>query len=255
MESSNYLRRLAWEARWRLPKEEAEEIIADYTELLEGDSRSAKELFRDLGTPRQAVRLLDEKDDAYHRWLATLAVLTLYIGVPWVCLFTQNHHANYAIFLLLLGAASSIRWFRRTGQENPPEKTPLPRGLRPLLALQAAAVCVGIAGWSGIIAVLNGAGWILPSQMGVLSAWIFRLAGTAAAGIGLFGVIRARMSDRRWITLYTFGMMTVVLCVQFLAHTSSMNLDESLFAWHMLLLKRSVLTLAAGLIASGVAIC
>lgn len=254
MKSLNYLRRLALEARWRLPQGEAEEVIADYTELLEGDARSQRELFRDLGTPREAVRLLDEKDNAYRRWTATLVLFLLYIGVPWAWLFTQEHHTNYSILLLLLGAASSVRWFRRTGQRNLPKKTSLPRGLRPLLAVQAM----------GILAVLVFIVMVkkIPPEDVYDASWIGEtgnrmvlLAGTFAFLSGLFGVMRARMADRRWCGAYIFGLTAVVFCVQILACLHSMNLDGDFTLVWIWIAKRCSFVLVMGLAASGVALC
>lgn len=253
MEASMYLRRLSREARWRLPPEEAKEVISDYTELLEGDLRPEKELCRDMGTPRQAVRVLGERN-AYCKWLAVFAGLSLCMLLPWAWLLCMEHHPSLSIMLLVLGAAGSMSWFRRGRREARGEKLPLPRGLRPLLAFQAlgilaVAACLVI----GMNVPLED---VYPaSRLGWAMTRILLLAGTLAAAAGLFALVRARLSDRRWCAAYIFGLTATVFCIQILSHMHSMNLDAGLGSWWMSLAGDCAAVVLAGLIMAGVALC
>ncbi len=255
MESLNYLRRLALEARWRLPQGEAEEVIADYTELLEGDARSQRELFRDLGTPREAVCLLDEKH-AYYKWLAAFAGLTLCLFLPWRWLFPWHYHQNLSIMLLAVGTAGSVCWFHCSRQTGVAEKSRLPRGLRILLALHVLVV-VAVLACSGYIQVLE-LGWITNSfpfevarWIGKAFRWLCFLGGSVAFLTGVFGLVWARMTDRRWCAVYISGLAAVVLCNQLLGIIGGMDLTPNPLAISI----RFVIVSLMGLVMSGVALC
>lgn len=252
MERSRYLRRLALEARWRLPPDEAEEVIADYTELLEQDSRPENELCRDMGTPRQAVRLLEEKSD-YRRWLSVFAGLTACLLLPCFWTFSQNHHPMPAVILMIVGVVWVRSWFSSEKQDLPERKSPLPRGLRLLLVLQGAvlvpalASCVSIGGFR-----LFGIRWISISAVGEITVLMFQLAGVTASLTGLFGLVRARLSDWRWYALYTFGLAVVVFCVQFLALLHDMDPSGLGSDWFI---GSSAAVLLGGLLVSVGALC
>ncbi len=254
MESFNYLRRLAREARWRLPREEAEEVIADYTELLEGDSRSKNQLCQDLGTPRQAVRLLDEHDHAYRRWLVVFLGLTFCIGAPWVWLFDHEPLIGLSFLLMLTAVAVSLIWRHCSRQKEGVKKTPLPRGLRPLLAVQALAMLA-------VVACIRYVLWIMftdisnPPQIGWTVNQVILLAGTFGFASGLFGLIHTRMADRRWCAAYLFGLTVVLFCMQILMGMGSMNLDSGTGTIWVWIAQRCSMVLAAGVLASGVALC
>ena len=71
----DYMARLEQAARWRLPPEEAEDVIADYRDIVGSPPRSEEELHREVGDPEQVVRLLVQPPKAYYAWLAVFAAL------------------------------------------------------------------------------------------------------------------------------------------------------------------------------------
>ena len=71
----DYMARLEQAARWRLPREEAEDVIADYRDIVGAPPRSEEELRREVGDPEQVVRLLVQPPKAYYAWLAVFAAL------------------------------------------------------------------------------------------------------------------------------------------------------------------------------------
>ena len=57
----DYMTRLERAARWRLPPREAEDVIADYREMVGDPPRPEEELLQELGKPRDAIRPLTPK--------------------------------------------------------------------------------------------------------------------------------------------------------------------------------------------------
>ena len=66
----DYMARLEWAARWRLPPQEANDVIADYRDIVGDPPRPEDELLRDLGSPRAAIRpLTPQKQYRVHLYL------------------------------------------------------------------------------------------------------------------------------------------------------------------------------------------
>ena len=81
------------------------------------------------------------------------------------------------------------------------------------------------------------------------------ISGTAAAVTGLFGLVKARMSDRRWRALYIMGLLVLVECVLVIANLVSMDLGSLSSGWWV---SRTVSLSAiglAGLAGAGVSLC
>ena len=72
----DYMARLSRAARWMLPPDESEEVIADYRELVTQNPLPEEELYRELGNPVEAVRLLADESER-KRWNRVFCVLAL----------------------------------------------------------------------------------------------------------------------------------------------------------------------------------
>ena len=55
MNKKMYLSRFSRLARWRLPADEAEDVIADYTELVAAQPEDGEALLKHLGSPFAAA--------------------------------------------------------------------------------------------------------------------------------------------------------------------------------------------------------
>ena len=127
MTKQRYLRRFSRAVRWRLPPQEAAEAIADYRELIFQEEREESRLVEELGNPVQAAHLLTDVR-AYRRWLAVFGVLAfgLFLAAKWC--FTGHSSLYlvyydpwwYPVWVLAVGMALSLYWFRRHGQKNGP---------------------------------------------------------------------------------------------------------------------------------------
>lgn len=207
MDAQTYMRRFSRWVRWRLPGAEADSVLADYADILtqrqDGDGAA---LVRDLGEPRQAARLLTEPR-TYRRWLAAFAGMAVcLLLLLWMLLRERAYQLPAALVPFFLGMAL---WLVRFRPHRELRGTPIPRGLIRLLAamagiIAAAAIVVG----SLFFGVWEN--WP-PAWYGVTAHWTLCLAGTAGAGAGLFGLVKARISDRRWSALYVLGLTVLVI--------------------------------------------
>lgn len=236
----NYLSRLTAAARWRLGGKDAEEVIADYRDIIGDPPRPEEELYRDLGEPVQAVRALVEPK-AYRRWLTVLGVLAVCILLPavsplpggpyfvWERLFYQGDMP--CLVLSVVGSALGPVWFRRGGRTE----EALPRPVRILLAILLTWIAATlIFNWvwmhdPSIWTILGQKespllpGWMVYRLPGpVMCVWEW--GGFLIALLGVFALIKARMRDRRWAAVYVLALSAMLVSAQSLALLSNMSL-------------------------------
>lgn len=268
----DYMTRLEGWARWMLPPSEAEDVIADYRDIV-ADS----ELCRDLGKPREVIAPLAEKK-AYCIWLAVFALLAACALLPglsplpgmaelWIFLCNNRiFDVHLGDILPLAGMAAALVWFRWKGQKL----KRLPRAVPILLAVAAV--------WSaGVLAV----DWLwLNDPMGFAEMWgemepliaigpmgysvyrsvyLLNLAlewgGFAMALLAVFALVRARTGDRRWIAVYMLALTAVLLSWQTLSFMHNMSLDGIGPDWWMADFQLWVAWAAVGAVGTGAALC
>lgn len=249
--AKDYLKRLELAARWRLPPEEAEEVAADYREMLAepGDIQPPEARW---GPPAQAVQLL-EKPGQYRRWLAFFGLMAACVVLPACWLLGQRQHPDGSACLAALGAAISLAWFGWQGRPGKP-----PRALWALLLCQL--LLAAAAGGSLFLMAyhwldLSEAGLLAPGRVGGTMNLIFTLAGLGSAGLALSGLVLARLRDRRWRALYILGLTVLALCLLVLSVLGSMSLDTSVPGWQRPYLIRGAVTALIGFCAAGAGLC
>lgn len=249
MMHSSYQKRFSRLVRWRLPRAEAEGILADYEEIFahhEGEDDAT--LTRSLGEPRQAVKPLTQPG-VYRRWLAAFVWMAFCLLLPLGLLLRGQFWGQPTVWmagLFLSGMAVSLAWFRPRAGGGP-----MPRGLRPALA--GLAVLLAAVGW--VLGCLFTGAWTnWPAEWyGRTAWWVLNLAGIAGAAAGLLGLVKARLSDRRWSALYILGLTAGTVCVLVLAFLTRLD-GASEVAWASYVLPWGLLG-AAGLAGTGVALC
>lgn len=254
MNKQSFLRRFSRALRWRLPESEADEVLADYDEIFSHHFEENKDVsIQKLGEPVQAAKLLSNPK-VYCRWLAVFGIMTFCLLLPEFLLLRASFYHYPSILmdiLFLLGLAVSMVWFRPGYGEN--QKSPVPKGVLPML-LSLMAMTIAAA---SIMVCLTMKAWeFIPfSLYGNIARWAVRLIGTIAAASGLFGLIKARLSDRRWRSLYVMGLTALVECVLVLALLVSMSLDKTSIYWWIPYITNFGIVGVIGLMGVGVSLC
>lgn len=272
----DYLSSLSRAARWCLPPAEAAEVLEDYRDLIEQEPRSEEALRRDLGSPWSAARQLVQPK-AYRRWVAVFAVLAACIllpaalpllaelmepaifrfpalDLPWQIYSFCGAIVPFRGIFLLIGMALALVWFRRgSGEErhwNPP------KGAVPLLLL----LLIGMA-FQWVDA------WILLAEPVKIWEWLtskiveaLRLAMTldmfVMGVIGMFALVKARMTDRRWQAVYILALAGSVLGMSVFALWTSMDISSiTVTGWQREFVIRYLGITVLGLVGTGVSLC
>lgn len=268
----DYMTRLEGWARWMLPPREAEDVIADYRDIVADD-----ELRRGLGKPREVIAPLTTKK-AYRAWLAVFAAMAACILIPadsplplglypvWYTLFSPDGFiipgVPMFLWFMMTGLTLSLIWFRPRRGEG---KAPLPRSI--LIVLAALLAVMGLIWWTfwqitlypdGALAnpvflLPYGFWWPLADIYvgGNLLSFLLEWSAVPLAAVGMTGLVKARVRDRRWRAVYFLSLSVMMLALAVLALLTSMAVSpEHLDTWR-LCIEITVL----GLIGTGVSLC
>ncbi len=288
----DYMTRLERWARWMLPRQEAEDVLADYRDIV-----ADPELAQDLGKPRAVIRALADRK-SYYTWLGVftaLAVLHLAAALgysqlpPFWCVSRwyewgggwlpgdPEHTILSALPILHLtvGTALCLVWFRLRGEKG---NRPLSKGL-PLCAVLMLAY-IALAWWAvwrccsypelfmtiwtestAFIGECDGPAYhgTTSNAMWAVMVWLDG-TGLVTALVGMAALVKARTRDRRWAAVYLLALTAAVLTLAVLAmleNFSSINpLHDALLAnWFQPYLWRFGIVTAAGLVGAGAALC
>lgn len=269
----DYMAQLERWARWYLPRTEAGDVIADYRDIIGNPPRSDEELLRDLGKPRNAVKPLAQPKQ-YCAWLAVFTVMAACLLLPASGpLPLGAHRLYYSLFFspwfwlfLLVGIILPLTWFRPQKGEK---KTPLPRSI--LIILAVLLVFTGFLWWVFYqltlipdTVLLNPIFQLPPdvwipmggylaggNMVPILLAW----SAVPLAVVGITGLVKARVRDRRWRAVYVLSLSALLLALRVESCLSRMDPSaalESQFAEAMAIM---IEITAAGLLGTGVALC
>ena len=251
----DYMTRLERAARWRLPRREADDVIADYRDIVGNPPRSEEELRREVGDPEKVIQMLVSPPRAYRVWLGIFAALTVLLlaaalgyspltpfwrvslwyewGGGWLPGDPEySIMSALPVLHLAVGAALCLVWFRRWGEKG---NGSLSKGL-PICALLMLAGIL-LAWWAvwrccsspeqfltiwtedtSFIGEGDGPAYSGRSSqtMATVGAWLFR-AGLVTALIGMAALVKARTRDRRWAAVYLLALTAAVLTLAVLA--------------------------------------
>lgn len=295
----NYMEKLERAARWRLPREEAEDVIADYRDIVGMTPRSEEELLREVGDPEQVVKLLVSPPRAYRVWQAVFVLMAACILIPgisphapfwyiwdlcfagpygggWGRFYAYTHFSHFGPILAVVGLVLSLVWFRRMGRKE----GRLPKALAVLLAvLLACLTAVLVFDWFwmrdpngfaamwgetppfvlfGLVGPIGPVGQMVSRSVHIFEE-ILQNAGTLAALLGVFGLVKARMNDRRWAAVYVLSMAVMLLAIESLRMLIyvewNLGYVNFLDTWRHYYMWRYLLIFAAGIGGTGVALC
>lgn len=279
----SWLGRFSRAARWRLGAKEAEEVIADYQEIVDGTPRTEEELIHDLGKPRDAVKPLTDPK-AHRIWLTVFLALAACIVLPGTSPLPGAYYRWYWLFvnrpfwviqlgavLLVLGAVGALVWFRRKGSRS--EK--LPRAVPVLLAVLLVwlALVLG-ASWMWLHDPLGFAemwgeapvyvlwvrigppGYTVSRSVSLLGNALEWGGGLGMTVIGVIALVKARTEDRRWAAVYVLAVTVMLVSLKQLAVLTDMRpMPGSEWAVLSGYFTRWVMMTAVGLVGTGVALC
>ena len=274
----DYMTRLERAARWRLPPKEADDVIADYREMVGDPPSPEDELLQELGKPRDAVRPLVQPRQ-YYIWLAVFAFLSLCIlslGISvydwrlWEIYFYDYIYGTKNILsrvVPVLGSVTALVWFRWQGRKT----ARLPKAI-PILLAALLACCGGIMlycwafsrdffgfldAWGTMPALLGpnpgepiSVSFYLPQDFMIYGSLLLSLVGVA-------WLVKARTGDRRWAAVYIMALTVMLAALNVVAWVHSMDPTpfltlEALF--RQMLFESAGIT-AVGMIGAGVALC
>ena len=273
----DYLFRLSRAVRWCLPPAEAAEVLEDYRDLIEQESRCEEELRRDLGSPWEAARQLAQTW-AYRRWVTVFTVLAVCVllpavlpllselslkaifrfhasGVDWLWWFPGlcDTIAPFRGGFLLMGTSLALIWFWRGSGEG--RSRTLPKGAVPLLVVLLAGMA-----FQWLIAWL-----ILAGPVEILEALTYKIADAmrlamtlgmfAMGAIGIFALVKARMANRRWRAVYILALAGCILGLSIYALCRNMDMSFGTAGWQTRILLQYIGITALGLIGTGGSLC
>lgn len=276
----DYITRLERWARWMLPRREADDVVADYRDIIDAPPRrSESELLQDLGKPRDVVKPLAPKKQ-YRTWLAQFAVMAACIVIPgvsplgpsvvWNGLFWSEGFLIPKVPLfrsaMILALILSLVWFRpRPGEP----KAPLPRAVP--IALAALLAGMGLVWWTfwqltlypeGALAnpifhLPFGFWWPLSDVYvgGNLLMLLLECAAVPLMILGVAALVKARVRDRRWRAVYFLSLSAMMLSFAVLALLSSMDVSSAPDTWHLATRQLCIEITITGLIGTGLSLC
>lgn len=263
MTREQYLKKFSRAARWRLPPRESEDAIADYRELIFREERDESRLAEELGEPVQAAHLLTDVK-TYRRWLKVFAVLAfgVLLLAKWAFMGHTSFYFSFAerwwypVWVMAVGLALSLYWFRRHGQKNGTISKWLVLALVVVL-IAGCGVMYGIWDVTGAVMYeqVSENGWKLIQQVHlVVTAMMY--VGTLSALAAFAGLVLAKCYDRRWLALYILGVTAAAMIGFVTFNFKSLNLDyPTADVIQSYLFTRLIPIGAAGLIGTGVALC
>ena len=266
----DYMTRLERAARWRLPPQEAEDVISDYREIVGDPPRSEEELLRDLGKTQDAIRSLVQPRQ-YYIWLAVFCIMSFcvlalsfsqYEWRFWLIYFEDYFYGtgdSLSRVVTVLGAVTALVWFRWHGRKGAQLPKAIPILLAVFLAFAAGVVLFYGIAFRNLDVILRIwdetlAAWFPCEGPFVLAADVTCYSCLLIALSGVYSLIRARTGDRRWAAVYVLAMAAALILRMVLewAHTMYTSLDEA--AYRQFILQWAVAA-AGGLIGTGVALC
>ncbi|MBD5098455.1 MAG: hypothetical protein HDT35_02705 [Clostridiales bacterium] len=270
----DYMARLERAARWRLPPQEAEDVIADYRDIVSDPPRTEEELRREVGDPEQVIKLLVSSPRAYRIWQAAFAVMAACIlmlgisptgiGYPiWRFFFDVWTEYPLGPVLAVLGAATALVWFRRQDQK----KERPPKAIRILLAVFLVYIggillfCLAnTLDYEGFCAMLGTMEPLIgPKNAVSRSMYLCELTMIYTcpliALVGLLGLVKARTGDRRWAAVYVLALTAILTALLVLHLATSPIVPEIAEDRAKRMLVRCSVTVVIGLIGSGVSLC
>lgn len=239
-----YFTRLRIAAKWQLERGEAEDVLADYQDLVR--SRTEEELLRDFGPPSQVIQLV-RQSTPYNQWMVVFVILTALL--PLSSPFQLK--AMVPAFLL------AFVWFQLRGARENGGR--LPRGFIPAMSAQAVLL---LFVWVLIYCSLNTevlAWFVNLDHLFKVGPLFYRFLCVIRGGsflLGLYGLVSARLGDRRWRAVYILALLSITLAGALISVLCNMDISGAIPSkWLFPELWNCLFITVIGLAGTGASLC
>lgn len=224
MDKKVYLSRFSKLVRWRLPADEAEEVIDDYTELLTSYPEGGTALVKALGDPEVAVKLLGITGE-YACWMTTFSVICISLlyflfellgGLSLYYIGRINYffHLDSVLFYLSMGLIILWKW------KSPKRKGRCP-GLLPTILGMLFPAAMLAASW-GFLYYLYTIDFSIDWPYPIFKSALY-LAGFISFAAALAGLIQYRIRDRRWLIVTAMAVTILFVSMELFLLISSLD--------------------------------
>lgn len=194
-------------------------------------------------------RLRNTKQDFI--WVSVFSVMAICALSMTVSLLFREYYLWIIAGLYILGESLSLVYFRVTDCER--TYTPCPRGLLLLMLAELVLVfaVLGVAGMTDFNRemLLSVSGILGDENVGRTISFLIQTIATILSALSIFGIYKAKVSDRRWSALYSFGITIIGLCDLVSLNLQSTNLSSGQSPWFSL-----IIILATGCAVTGVSL-
>lgn len=274
MTRSQYLSRFSFMIRWRLSYGEASDIISDYEDIFNQNEKTEEEVCHELGKPGKAARLLGSRF-SYLCWLAVFTILAIPVIAlfysmlsfsplqSWIGISCPQLRAYTLLFLSAVSLIISLIWFRLQRRDQGIRGTrqrcfPVSQLLVLFLFVLAAT---GVAAYAFYFVRKLYSFQPVYSLAHKLSALLL-LLGSFSAVAALAALVKSRISDRRWSSVFVCGLTVLLISTFFYQILTSLDLhpdaNNTFESLHWILMKElkgyGVIGIT-GLLGTGVSLC
>lgn len=224
IDQKTYLKRFSKFARWRLPANEAEDVIADYTELIAAQPKDGEDLLKNLGNPFAAAMQIKPAKEYYH-WMAVFALLGLcsvYFFCGLFCRWREYETFNYVLFYLSVGLSAFWKGILPKREERQNCRNLVPA----VIGTAALSIASSFFMWNTMWSQeLSG------EQAALILRSCVYITAIIALILSLTGLIRCRMYHRRWLALAVMGFTVLFICLLWMDLLTRLDNADAILPW------------------------
>jgi len=236
-----YFNKLSAIAHWRFSRKEAEDIINDYKLLAEDAYMQGDDFLSQIGSPVQAMAQIQGMSN-YKLWLLAFGWMFFCMAGLTVDLFSYTQNRYWDVFLLSTGFIVSVGWFLKT-EKGYVYKRPISKRTIILLLTMMVLLCIE---W--LLFIIGNYSSSL--QYAKFFRFVILVVGSLSVLIGMFGMVIARLSDRRWRSVYTVALTVLANSVFIFSICHDITLNRTIDCWYAPYIQQGGSIVAAGMFAT-----
>lgn len=223
MTNRKYFNKLSAIAHWKFSREEAVDIINDYMLLAEDAYMQGDDFMSQIGSPVQAMAQIQGMS-RYRLWLLAFGWMFFCMAGLTVELFSYTQNRYWDVFLLATGVMVSVGWFFKA-EKGYVYKRPVSKQIIILLLIMTILLC--IEWWMFVIGNYSSS-----LQFADFFRFMILSIGSLSVAIGMLGIVIAKLSDRRWRSIYTVALTVLSNSVFIFSICHDITLDRTIECWY-----------------------